>query len=299
MGNMTKLMGVMAALATPLTSQGDFDSLSEGRLIRHVLGGGIHSIFILGHAGECMAFDRKTRCQVIESARKEIGEQIPLIVGVFDNSTALVLQHARDARERGADFVLTTPPNFYTLTQMEIRDFYIRLAEEGGISVIAYNCPGFANQLESQTVSELAGHPMMAGLKETSNQVTLQKMQLLLKSHKKFTLLSGDEFLFLPAMSIGIKAFIMGGPGNLTPRWCTEILDSFNKGSVDKARAKYLDMINLYDQLYHSIRNPMASVKAGLEMLGLCDRYMAHPVLATSEEDNKRIAALLQEYKVL
>lgn len=299
MNNYSELYGVMTALATPLTTEGKFDRISDKKLINYVLDAGINSIFILGHAGECLAFDRNTRCKIIEAAREEIGKRVPLIVGVFDNSTSLVLQHIHDAKEIGADYVLTTPPNFYTISQSEVRDFYLRLAEEGGMPIIAYNCPGFANSLALPTVAELAEHPMMAGLKETSEQVTLQRMHLLLESNKNFVLLSGDEFLYMPALSIGIKAFIMGGPGNLTPKWCVEIMDNYNKGNIEKARKQYLDMVSFLHLLLETEKNPMATVKAALEILGLCTRHMAHPVSATEENENIKIAALLQKYKII
>ncbi len=147
MTGLTGFHGLTTALQTPLTAQREVDEPPVGRLVNSVLEGGITGLFPLGACGEYAAFNRATRRRVTELFKEVAADRAPFTVGVSDNSTALVLAHIADAKERGANFVLCTPPNFYALHQDEITDFYLRLADEGGVPLIAYNCPLCKNHL--------------------------------------------------------------------------------------------------------------------------------------------------------
>jgi len=296
MADISKLYGVTTALATPLAADGRFDEPSMRRLVRFVLDSGVNVLFALGAAGEFAALDIATRRRVVEVVKEAAPEGVPLIAGVTDNSTALVLRHIADAKDRGADFVLCTPPSFYRLSQDEVKDFYLRLAEEADAPVIAYNCPLSTNHLEPQTIAALADHPMMAGLKQTSTQIELEKIMLALGDREDFVLLSGREYLFLPALALGLRAFIMGGPGNVAPRWCKEILGHFRRGDLDQARETFVRMLALLERLYGVGTCAMAAVKTGMEVLGICERHMAHPVRATSPAQKQVIAGLFSEF---
>lgn len=295
----SKLDGITTALATPLTSDGRFDKAGMKRLVNFVLNAGINNLFTLGVAGEVSTFDRNTRCSIIETVKEAGRGRAPLIAGVFDSSTPLVLQHIADAKARGADFVLCTPPNFYKLSQGEMKNFFLKIAEDGGLPVIAYNCSWAKNHIDPQTAAELAEHPMMAGLKETSDQFILQQMLLALNGRKDFILMSGEEYLFLPALVIGIKAFIMGGPGNLLPRWCVGIMADYMKGNIEGARQLYLKMLSILYRLYNMRIVDMAAVKAALETGGICGCTMAQPFESAAMEEKEEINQWLVEYGVL
>jgi len=299
MSDLTKLHGITTALATPLTEAGQVDEPAVARLVDFVLGGGINNLFVLGAAGEYATFSRPVRRRVIELVAEANGGRAPLIVGVSDNSTSLVLDHIADAGERGADFVLCTPPNFYPLTQDEMKDFYLRVSEEGGVPVIAYNCPLSSNHLEPTTVVDLADHPQFVGLKETSTQTNLEQMFLAVGERDDFVLMSGWEYLYLPALAMGIRAVIMGGPGNLIPRWCRQIWDEFGQGRHEEARTSFLRMLKLLEQLYQIGTTPMAAVKAGMELMGICQRHMSHPVRSITDDEKDRIESLLESFEVL
>lgn len=294
----SNLNGLTTALATPLTKKGEIDKPAMRRLVRFVLNEGVNNLFVLGVCGEVMTLDRDMRCQAIEVVKEEAGEEIPVIVGVFSNSTQLVMKNITDAKERGADYVLCTPPDAYPLNQDEILDFYTWIADKGEIPVIAYNCPISKNTIETDTIYTLASHPLIVGLKETSDQEKLQKMQLKLSACSNFTLMSGNEFLYLPALDIGINSAIMGGPGNIIPGWCNKILYEYNNGNIEEARNLYLRMISLLYQLYNMGVNAIAAVKAGLEILGICESYMSHPVRAVSQVQKEKIASLFTEFNI-
>lgn len=292
------LYGITTALATPLTPDGQFDKHGMKRLVDFVLDAGINTLFALGVAGEVSTFDRDTRCSIIETVKEAAAGRAKVIAGVFDSSTPLVLQHIADAKERGADYALCTPPNFYKLSQPEMRNFFLEIAEKGGLPVIAYNCSWAKNHIDPETAYELADHPMMAGLKETSDMVTLQQMLLALKEREDFVLLSGEEYLYLPALAMGIRAFIMGGPGNLLPRWCVNIRREFQRGGIQQARELYLKMFSLLQRLYTMRIVDMAAIKSALETGGVIGCTMSKPFESATPQENEEIARLIAEYGV-
>ncbi|MBM3756666.1 MAG: dihydrodipicolinate synthase family protein [Acidobacteria bacterium] len=297
--NLTKLYGLTPAIATPLDARGQFDPAAYGRLIGHILDAGVSGAFVLGVAGEYAAFDRQARRRILETAREAVGGRVPLIAGVFATRTEMALEYIADARAEGADYVLLTPPHWFRLTQAEIKDFYIRLAEEGGAPVIAYNCPLVNNQLSFETVAELASHPLVAGIKETSTQENLQRIWAAVGQRTDFLVMSGWEYLYLPAMSLGIRAFIMGGPGNLVPHWCVEVLRRFGEGDSAAARDSYLRLTEFCHRIYGLGLSPMSAIKAGLELLGLCQRYVFSPYRSANESEMAQIGRLLEEHSLL
>lgn len=297
--DLTKLYGLTPAIATPLDSKGQFDPTAYRRLIGFILDAGVSGAFVLGVAGEYSAFDRRERRRIIETAREAVGGRVPLIAGVFATRTETALDYIADARAEGADYVLLTPPHWFRLSQAEIRDFYVRLAEEGGAPVIAYNCPLVNNQLTFETVAELAEHPLVAGIKETSTQENLQRIWAAVGHRTDFLVMSGWEYLYLPAMSLGIRAFIMGGPGNLVPYWCMEVLRKFGEGESAAARDSYLGLTEFCHRIYGLGLSPMAAIKAGLEQLGLCERFVFSPYRSANESEMAAIGRLLEEHSLL
>jgi dihydrodipicolinate synthase/N-acetylneuraminate lyase len=290
--------GVTAALATPLRSDGSFDTEGMGRLVEYTLSSGITNLFALGVAGEVSAFDREARKLIIRTVKLAAGGRAPLIAGVFDSGTELVLRNIRDAGELGADFVLTTPPNFYSLTQDEMKSFFIEIADRGGLPVIIYNCSWTRNHVLPETIAELAGHPKIVALKETSDMVRLQQMNEVLRDRDDFTLISGEEYLFLPALAIGIRAFLMGGPGNILPKQCIEIINDFKRLRLEEAAMKYNRMFSFLSRLYTMRILDMAAVKAVLELSGICGRTVSKPFITPTDQEVAEVAELMKQYNI-
>ena len=291
---------VTPALATPLKKDGTVDTKGLAELVRYVMGKGMKTIFVLGYAGEVLAFSREERREIIQTAREAAGKDTLLIAGTMDDSTHLVLQHMRDAKEMGADLALTTPPNFVHCTEAELESFFLELADESPIPYIIYNCPENQHYLEASVLNRLLTHPNIVGLKETSNAAKIQQLILHLDKELDTVVMSGEEFVYYPAMALGVEAFIMGGPGNILPAQSIEIFEKYKHGEVQEARDLYLKMIGFLSELYYTLPYPtmMPQIKAVLEIWGICGRWMAKPTASVSEEDMKKIEGLLKKYHI-
>lgn len=295
-----RLKCVTPALATPLTKEGTVDTEGLASLVRYVMEKGMRTIFVLGYAGEVLAFSREERQLIIKTAREAAGPDALLIAGVMDDSTGLVLQHMKDAKAMGADLALTTPPNFVYCTDAELENFFITLADRSPIPYIIYNCPENQHYLEAPLLNKLLRHPNIVGLKETSNVAKIQQLMLRLDKDLNATIMSGEEFVFYPAMALGIDAFIMGGPGNILPARSIEIFEEYRAGKNEQARDHYLNMIGFLSELYYDLPYPtmMPQIKAVLEIWGVCGRWMAAPTASVSDEDMEKIRLLLKKYGI-
>lgn len=296
-----QLKFVTPALATPLKRDGSFDADGMERLVKYVLSNGMKTLFVLGYAGEVLAFSREERRHIIETARRAAGDDILLIAGTMDNSTGLILQHIRDAKDSGADVALTTPTNFVHCTEDELSSCFTRLGDETALPLIIYNCPENQHYIEPELMDRLLHHPNIIALKETSNMAKIQQMLLTLDSdNENAIMLSGEEFVYYPAMALGVEGFIMGGPGNILPRQSIEIFNNYKDGRITDARNKYMTMLSFLSELYFTLPycTMMPQIKAVLEIFGICERWMAHPTFAVSDEHMSIIKDMLKRHHI-
>lgn len=295
-----RLKCVTPALATPLKKDGTFDPEGMTKLVKYVMSKGMTNIFVLGYAGEVLAFSREERKAIIKTAREAAGPDALLIAGVMDDSTRLILQHMEDAKESGADVALTTPTDFVHCTESELESCFLRLADEAALPFIIYNCPENQHYIEPELMNKLLKKDKIVGFKETSNAAKIQQMLLNLDKDTDFIMMSGEEFVYYPAMALGVDAFIMGGPGNILPAQSIEIWEDYKAGKHLEARDKYMNMIAFLSELYFGLPYPtmMPQIKAVLELWGICGRWMTHPTAAVSDEHMEVIRKLLDKYQI-
>ncbi len=112
--------GIVPPLLTPFTPSFEIDTASLQRLIEFQLAAGVHGIFVLGSTGEAAFLTDQQRATVIEVAVRTVAGQIPVFVGVFDMTTARVLEHARTAQRLGASALVLTSPFYTRVSQAEI-----------------------------------------------------------------------------------------------------------------------------------------------------------------------------------
>ncbi len=300
MNLINKLRFVTPALVTPMRKDGSFDEKGMESLVKYVLGCGMKTLFVLGYAGECLAFGRRDRRRIIEVARRAAGEEVLLMAGTMDDSTALIEEHIRDACDCGADIALTTPTNFYHCSDAELRALFFRLNETTKLPIVIYNCPETIHYIKPQLINELARLDNIVGLKQTSDLMQVQDMVLGLEPRDDFVLLAGHEYVYYPAMTLGVQGFIMGGPGNILPKQCIQIFNDYMGGNVTAARDGHLRMVKYLKELYgvKDYTSAVPQCKAILEMAGICERWMAHPIESVSDEDMGSIRTIVKRHNM-
>ncbi len=295
-----KLKCVTPAILTPLNKDESIDEAGFRRVIRRVLDAGMKTLFILGYTGEVRAFNKEERRRIIEISRDEAGKDVLIIAGALGDSSLLIEEHCEVAREAGADMVLITPTDFFFLNDGELEDLFVRLNKTVKLPIMIYNCPENHHYVNADMLSRLSKLENIQALKQSTTADKIQSILLKLDANENFIMVSGDEFEYLPAMSLGVEGFIMGGPGNITPEWCMKILSLWNSGDAESAREEYRKFSDFYEELYNTLPyNVIASIKGAMEVLGVCGRWMRHPVRSVSDEDMQKIREMMTRHGIL
>lgn len=294
------LKTITPALITPLKKDGSFDEDGMKRLVTRLVSKGATTLLPLGYSGEVRAFNKAERRRIIEVVREAAGDDVVVIAGALGDSTQLIKEYSDDAAAAGADMTLITPTDFFFLTDEELKDLFVRLNEIVKIPFMIYNCPENHHYCSPELMAELAKLPNIKALKQSTTTDKIQSILQAVDPKNDFIMVSGDEFEFFPAMCLGVDGFVMGGPGNICPEMCSDIWNSYKAGKLDAAREEFLRLVSFFDELYHSLPYPMviSQIKGVMEIAGVCERWMRHPVKEVSNSDMHVIEDMLKRHNI-
>ena len=288
--------GLIVALATPLDEQGSLDAAGLNRLLEAVFDGGTSCLFPLGWCGEQPLLPRPVQEQMLRETMAINDGRLPVMVGVSEQSLPRSLELAAMARDNGADLILATPPYSYPLPQELIYEFFRDLAAESGLPLVIYQNDEVGVRIELETMVRLSETPGIIGTKAFAPFPELQRYFHHANKPGRFAVISGDEYLYGAALSLGIKHFTMGGPGNFAPGWCTSIYASAMAGDWEAVREKQKQLTDLCDAIYLTTDSPYAAVKYVLELLGLCSARITSPHRELPAEQKEAVAAAVAEH---
>ncbi len=291
-----RMRGVIVANATPLNEDGSLDVAGTERLVERVIDGGASCLFILGWCGEGPLLRDKTRLAVMKETVRMARGRVPIMVGVSEQSLPRTLDLVAMAKEAKADLILATPPYSYTITQSEVYEYFKALATESGMPLIIYQNDEVGVKVEPSTLKRLSDIPGVIGVKVYMPYNSLQKTFMESDKPGQFVVINGDEYLYAPSLLLGIRHFTMGGPGNLCPGWCSDMIQAADKGDWASVIAKHKRMTAFCNDLYSLSSNAYTMVKGGMEQLGICDARISSPHPALTAAQKKGITKVLAEY---
>ena len=289
-----KLEGILPPIPTPFDAEGKIwhERLREN--LTRWLAAGLHGAVVLGSNGEYVLLNEAEKCAVWETARAVIPHDRWFIAGTGAESTAAALGLTRRAAELGADAALVVTPHYYRgqmNTNVLIRHFRA-IADASPIPIILYIVPGNTNvDLEAATVVELARHPNIIGIKDSSGN--LPKMgEVIHSTSPDFAFFAGSGSFLLPALSIGARGGVLA-LANVAPRECVELYAAARRGDFERARELQLRLIRLNAAV--TSRWSVPGLKAALDAIGYYGGPPRPPLLPLGEADRAALRAILQE----
>jgi N-acetylneuraminate lyase len=227
--------GIIPALLTPFTPQGDVNLKALADLVEFVLAGGVRGLYLCGSAGEGLLLSEAERRSVVETAVDQVDGRVPIIVHVGALATATSARLARHARETGADAVASIPPFYYPVGEEGIRAHYREIARAAELPLYAYNIPGLTNvDLGTELIEGLFQEGVIQGVKYTSyNQLDFRK--LVETCGPELNLFSGPDEMLLPFLVMGGHGGI-GTAYNCFPDLFVAIYDAWRAGDVSQAQ---------------------------------------------------------------
>jgi 4-hydroxy-tetrahydrodipicolinate synthase len=258
-------------------------------MLAHIIDGGVHGVFILGTTGECSSLSYAVKNQLIEATCKFVTRQIPVLVGITDCALQESLNLANLAKGLGADAVVAAPPFYMNLGQEELCKYFQLLADQVPLPLFLYNMPSHTKiGIEPETVIELAKHPNIIGLKDSSgNGVYFQTLLNSLSSLVDFTLTVGPEEMLAETMLMGGHGAVAGG-ANLFPSLYVRLYQAALDRDFEKIQLYQKVVMEVSSKLYghgNCKSSYLRGVKATCAFLGLSQGYLASPLYGFSESE--------------
>ena len=290
--------GVYVAMVTPLEQSGRIDEAGVSRLVEHVLTGEVDGIVALGSSGEGVALPRAERRRLLRLVVSEVGGRVPVVAGVAQMTAELARRDLAEAAEEGAAAGLVVPPFYFELSQGAVRRFFEDLSDARILPILLYNIPRFTKiRLEPETVAGLALRDNIVGIKDSSRDMEyLQQVARLTADRPAFSVFTGSDSLLLCSLLAGAHG-IIGVCPNVVPRLCVELYRTFRQGRWDEARRL---QARVTDALLAVRRGDFpAGFKAALELLGICDRWLAHPGQPLNEGELRALGEAMRHAQIL
>lgn len=292
-----KFEGSYVALVTPFDASGALDEDAYRDLIRRQIKGGTRGLVPCGSTGEAATLLHEEYRRAIEIACEESRGDVPVIAGVGTNATWKAVESAREAESLGADALLVLAPYYNKPTQEGIYQHFKAVARESRLPIIVYNIPGRTGvNMAPKTIARLAkDFPTIVAVKEAAGSLD-QVSEILALAPKGFTVLSGDDSLTIPMMSVGAKG-VVSVVANIAPRQTQALCEAALKGDYRKAAALHLKLFPLIKSLFVET-NPIP-VKAALGMMGRCRPEPRLPLTPLSTESRPALKKALKEYGLI
>lgn len=289
--------GAITALITPFNDDYSIDFEALDRLIERQIEQGIEGIVPCGSTGEAITMSLDERCAVIERTVKTVNKRVPVIAGTGGSATAEVVDATKRAHELGADAALINTPAYNKPQQEGLYLHYAAVAKSvPDLPVMLYNIPGrTAVLMETSTVERLCNDfpKVFVAYKDATGNLK-QTEEFLRRT--ALTVLSGDDGLTLPMISLGAKG-IVSVAGNVIPRQVRELSDHARAGRLDKAAAQNHKNTPVVEACF-SESNPVPA-KYGASLLGLCGPTVRLPLAPISEKNKEAVRKALKDIGAL
>jgi len=286
-----KLQGIVPPLVTPLNED---ETVHEAQL-RHVteflVAAGVHAIFVNGSMGAFNLLADEQQYRSIGIVVDQVAGRAPVMAGVSDTATRLVIEKAHKAEELGADYISVLPPYYGKFSRPQLVRFYKELARNVGIPLLPYNNPWTTlSVIDADTMLELADEPMIAGIKDSSNNaIQYQDMMRKLGGQDDFSILIGTTHLTSYGLFLGADG-VIEGLHHLKPAWAVAIWDAAQAGDWGRVNTLQLKLESLIPFVTYG--EVWGGMEVALRELGLCDKITAHPFVPMDNVD--QIAAVKQ-----
>jgi dihydrodipicolinate synthase/N-acetylneuraminate lyase len=292
-------------MVTPIASRDRLDVPGLERLIEHILGGGVHGLFILGTTGEAPSLSYQMRRDLVERTCRRVDGRVPVLVGVTDTSFTESLSLAQHAERSGADAVVIAPPYYFPAGQPELVEYFQGIADAMPLPVVLYNMPACTKiHIELDTLRRLLDHPNVVAYKDSSGQmVYFHNVIRLLRDYPGKTVLIGPEELLGEATLLGGNGGVSGG-ANLFPQLYVDLYNAAIEQDLPTVFRLHEKVIDVSSSLYSVGRHGSAiikGIKCALACLGVCRDDMAEPFHRFHDQEReviRRRVVGLSEQKV-
>lgn len=288
--------GTFTALVTPFQND-QLDETAYARLIEAQVCAGITGIVPVGTTGESPTLDHQEHHRVIELAVKAANKRCKVIAGTGSNSTSEAVALTVEAEKLGADAALLVAPYYNRPTQEGLFLHFAKIAEATKLPLMLYSIPGRCGvEIAVDTVVRLASKfSNVVSIKEAGGTVE-RVSQLRAALPASFDILSGDDSLTVPFMSVGAVG-VVSVASNLIPARVAQLVNAALSGDFKSARDAHFQLYPIFKDLF--IESNPAPIKAALALLGQMKPDVRLPLAPLSNASHAKLEATMRALNIL
>lgn len=288
--------GVFTAIVTPFNTDGSVDEGALRALVDDQINNKIHGLVPMGTTGESPTVNHDEHIQVIKIVAHQAGGKVPIIAGTGSNCTSEAIDLTLRAQDAGATATLQVAPYYNKPSQEGFYRHFMEIADKTDIPVIVYNIPGRTGKnIENSVMFKLAKHENIKAVKEASGDLS-QIMELAANKPKNFDILSGDDNLLFPIVTLGGTG-VISVASNIIPAEMVSFANLLLEGDFMKAREIHFKLMPLFKALFVDT-NPVP-IKAAMAMKGLLKEVYRLPICPLSPENKVYLEGVLKEFNIL
>ena len=286
--------GSGVAIVTPFNNE-DIDFKKLGELLEWHIKKNTDAIIICGTTGEASTMTPEEQKETIRFTVDKVNKRIPVIAGTGSNNTAHSIELSKYAEQIGADGLLIVTPYYNKTTQEGLIAHYTAIANQVSIPIIIYNVPGRTGlNILPETISILAKHPNIKGVKEASGNIA-QVAEIARLVPEDFYIYSGNDDMVVPLLSLGGHG-VISVVANILPKDTHDMVEHFLNGDLENAKDLQLQMKPLIDALFLEV-NPIP-IREAMNILGMNVGNCRLPLVSISEKNREKLIKEMENYGV-
>jgi len=277
----SNLRGTGVAIVTPFHREGSIDFKSFETLINYQIEAKVEYIVFLGTTGESVTLNEDEKAAILSCGLEIVDGRVPVVAGMGGNNTRSLLNQIKQTDFTGISAILSVSPYYNKPQPKGLYNHYKMIAGESPVPVILYNVPSrTGSNMDSETVLKIAHEiPNIMGIKEASGSLA-QCSRIIKDRPDDFLVISGDDALTLPFMSIGGDG-VISVIANALPGEFAQMVRYALNNDFEKARTMHYKLLQIIEAIY--AEGSPSGVKALLEIKGLSKNYVRLPLAKVSK----------------
>ncbi len=292
-----QLAGVVVPVITPVDKEDRVDEAAFRKLLRHLVEGGVHALFIGGSAGEGPLLLLSEWVRLMQIAREEVGNNLPLLGGVMETSSRRIAEKIKLLKEMGYAHYVVTPAYYFPLkTNEEHLQLFADCKEhDGGMNLIPYNLPSIVKaEIPIEVLLEIARRGWVSYCKESS--ANLEYFRRLVTEGRECGLqvFMGDEFSMREGLKMGACG-IVPSCANFEPQPFVAAYQAALAGNDEALQQAYERILVLRENLPLAGSYWVAGVKQALAYIGIGSGKPVSPMSPLTYDQQKKVKQFASE----
>lgn len=272
-------------MATPFDERGDVDLAAARELATYLLAHGSHGLVIGGTSGECPTLTDGETIELLETVRKEVGDEVLLICGTGTNDTRHSCELTKMAANAGADASLVVAPYYNKPNRAGLKAHFETVAAAVPEQpLVMYNIPArVVINMPPDLLAELGTVDNIVAVKQANDEE--------LGPIDGLSILAGNDNTFMRVLEFGGAGGITVASHVVGPQM-REMWDAAASGGIDRAREIDAELTPVYEGL--SVTTNPIPLKAALEMLGIASGRMRLPLVPADANQRAAVKTALE-----